>query len=72
MSLLIVGFIGIIVLLELFLVRRVWCNYICPVGSFMGIFRIRKTMKVVHKEDEEHICGRCMECVKACPLGLNP
>jgi ferredoxin-type protein NapH len=38
----------------------------------MGIFRIRKTMKVVHKEDGEHICGRCMECVKTCPLGLNP
>ncbi len=67
-----IGLIGIIVLLELFLVRRIWCNYICPVGSFLGLFRFKKTMKVIYKEDAEHTCGKCMECVKACQLGLNP
>lgn len=67
-----IGLIGIIVLFELFLVRRIWCNYICPVGSFLGIFRFKKTMKVVYREDAEHTCGRCMECVRACQLGLDP
>lgn len=64
--------IGIILVSEIFLVRRVWCNYVCPVGSFLGLFRFNKTMKVVYKEDAEHICGKCLECVKACQLGLNP
>lgn len=64
--------VGIIVVSEVFFVRRVWCNYICPVGSFLGLFRFNKTMKVVYKEDAEHICGKCLECVKACQLGLNP
>jgi len=67
-----IGLIGIIVLLELFLVRRIWCNYICPVGSLLGLFRFKKTMKVVYREDVEHTCGKCMECVRACQLGLNP
>jgi len=64
--------IGIIILSEMFLVRRCWCNYVCPVGSFLGLFRFKKTMKVVYKEDKEHVCGGCMECVTACQLGLNP
>lgn len=66
------GLIGIILLSEVFLVRRGWCNYICPVGSFLGIFRFKRTMKVVYTEDIEHICGKCMECITACQLGLNP
>lgn len=64
--------IGIIVLSEMFILRRIWCNYICPVGGFLGIFRFRKTMKVVYAEDAGHVCGRCMECLRACRLGLNP
>lgn len=64
--------IAIIIVAEMLLIRRVWCNYICPVGSFLGLFRFNKTMKVSYREDEEHVCGRCMECVRACQLGLNP
>lgn len=64
--------IGIIILAEMFLLRRVWCNYICPVGSFLGLFRFSKTMKVSYIEDREHVCGKCLECVQACQLGLNP
>ena len=66
------GLIGIIVISEVFIIRRGWCNYICPVGSFLGIFRFKRTMKVIYTEDTEHTCGRCMECVTACQLGLNP
>lgn len=67
-----ISLIGVIVLFEIFLVRRAWCNYICPVGSFLGIFRFKRTMKVVYSEDAEHTCGRCLECVRACQFGLNP
>ncbi|GER92483.1 quinol dehydrogenase ferredoxin subunit NapH [hot springs metagenome] len=67
-----VGLIGTIIISEVFLFRRLWCNYICPVGSFLGIFRLKRTMKVVYREDAEHLCGKCMECVKACQLSLNP
>jgi ferredoxin-type protein NapH len=66
------GLVALIVILELFLVRRGWCNYVCPVGSFLGIFRFKKTMKVVFAEDGEHVCGKCLACVDACGLGLNP
>jgi polyferredoxin len=64
--------IGIIILVELFLVRRAWCNYLCPVGSFLGLFRIRRTLRVVFAEDAGHVCGKCLACVDACGLGLNP
>ena len=64
--------IGGIILAEVFLVRRVWCNYLCPVGSMLCLFRFKKTMRVVMAEEEEHTCLHCRECAKACQLGLNP
>lgn len=64
--------IGIIILTELFLVRRVWCNHLCPVGSMLGLFKCKKTMKVVLSEAENRLCIHCRECAKACQLGLNP
>ena len=66
------GLIGLIVLSEIFLVRRLWCNFVCPQGAFLGLFRMGKTMKVLYKEDEEHVCGQCFECANACQFGLNP
>lgn len=66
------GLIGLIVIFELFGVRRGWCNYACPVGGFLGLFRFQKTLKVVITEDAEHVCGKCNACVAACQLGLNP
>ncbi|MBU4117649.1 MAG: 4Fe-4S binding protein [Proteobacteria bacterium] len=64
--------IGIVILAELFLVRRVWCNHICPVGSMLSLFRSKRTMRVVMAEEGEHACIHCRECAKACQLGLNP
>jgi len=63
--------IVVILLLEFFIIRRGWCNYICPVGGFLGIFRTPKTMKVVYLKDGDQ-CIRCGDCVRACQLGLNP
>ena len=67
-----IGLIGLIIISELFIVRRLWCNYICPVGSLLGVFRSNRTMKVVYAEDPEHICGKCYACADVCRLGLNP
>ena len=64
--------IGTIILAELFLVRRVWCNHLCPVGSMLSLFRFRKTMRVVMAEEGENTCLHCRECAKACQLDLNP
>ena len=66
------GLIAVIIFFELFLVRRGWCNYLCPVGSFLGIFRFKRTLKVLFSEDAVHVCGKCLACADACQLGLNP
>jgi ferredoxin-type protein NapH len=64
--------IGIILIGEIFVLRRFWCNYVCTVGGFLGIFRFRKTLQVVFSEDAGHQCSKCHECQKACQLGLDP
>ncbi len=62
----------IAILSECFLVRRAWCNFICPVGGLLGAFRLKRTMKVAYTGDEKHTCSRCFECKNACQLGLDP
>lgn len=64
--------VGLIVVGELFLVRRVWCNFLCPVGTVLGFFRVRRTMKVVFSEEDGRHCTRCHACAQACQLGLDP
>jgi len=64
--------VGLIVVVELFLVRRAWCNLLCPVGTVLGLFRVRRTMKVVFSEEVGRHCTRCHACAQACQLGLDP
>jgi len=64
--------VGLIVVGELFLVRRAWCNFLCPVGTVLGLFRVRRTMKVVFSEEAGRHCTRCHACAQACQLGLDP
>jgi len=66
-----VSLIGAIVLIEFLVARRVWCNFVCPVGGLLGIFRMPKTLKVVYAKKSDS-CTRCGACVRACQLGLNP
>lgn len=64
--------VGCIVMVELFLVRRAWCNFFCPVGTVLGFFRVRRTMKVAFSEEDGRHCTRCHACAQACQLGLDP
>lgn len=66
------GLIGAILLIELFVVRRAWCNYLCPVGSVLGLFGTRRTLKIVFCEGDGRFCSHCQACTGACQLGLDP
>jgi len=61
-----------IILVELIIIRRAWCNYLCPIGGFLGLLRAPQTLKVVMREDESSPCGGCRECSSVCRLGLDP
>ncbi|HTF99874.1 MAG TPA: 4Fe-4S binding protein [Nitrospirota bacterium] len=67
-----VGLIGLIVLTEFLVVRRVWCAHVCPIGTFLGMFRTGRTLTVTFASDKEHVCDRCMDCMQACQFGLDP
>ncbi len=66
------GLVGLIILFEMVVIRRAWCNYVCPVGSFLGLFRVKKTLKVAYRKDAGQGCSKCGVCARACQLGLNP
>ncbi len=64
--------IAAILLIELLVVRRAWCNFICPVGTILGLLRTRHTLRVVFSLDNGRYCSHCQACARACQLGLDP
>jgi len=64
--------IAIILIGEIFILRRFWCNYVCTVGAFLGFFRTGQTMRVAFDKEAGRECRECLECRKACQLGLDP
>jgi len=64
------AFFLLIFVVDFFLVKRVWCNLICPTGVLLQIFTWRKGLRVVKENDVE--CGKCALCSIECPLGLTP
>lgn len=62
-------FLGVIIFVELFFSRRMWCRYFCPGGalySLMSGLRIYRIRKSASK------CASCMKCDEVCPLAINP
>lgn len=61
-----------IVLFDLFVSKRGWCRYLCPVGGFYSSFGKLGQLRV--KIDNEK-CVSCMQCKKVCfshPSILDP
>jgi ferredoxin-type protein NapH len=65
MSLILLG----IILFEVLVSRRWWCRYICPGGGVYILLGIKRPLRVQLSESK---CTRCVDCVVACPMGLNP
>ncbi len=65
MSLVLMG----ILLFEVFVSRRWWCRYVCPGGA---LYSLIGTVRPVRVNLIAKNCTHCSDCVKACPIGLNP
>lgn len=53
--------------------RRVWCQYICPLGQMTGHFSI---LSMIELRSNSNVClSQCQthDCIKkGCPMGLHP
>ena len=62
-------FILALVGIELTISPRFWCRYVCPGGALYSLLGARRLVRVRHLPVA---CTNCMDCVTACPMGLNP
>ena len=55
--------VAFLLLVEIFLVRRFWCRYVCPIGFTYGLIGSTSPVKVQYKLDK---CLHEGECRKVC------
>ena len=58
-----------IAMFELFVSRRWWCRYVCPGGALYAGLGMHRILRVRLSQSR---CTDCVQCVAACPMGLNP
>lgn len=58
--------------LSLFVERRAFCRYLCPIGGFTGLYSTAAPVEVRAMDSE--VCRRCQtkSCYHACPWGQYP
>ncbi|MFH1115686.1 MAG: 4Fe-4S binding protein [Pseudomonadota bacterium] len=67
------GFIALILLLELLVLPRFWCRLFCPTGAFLALFRLPFTLRVgTDAGNPRSPCCKENHCTSACPMGLSP
>jgi ferredoxin-type protein NapH len=63
------GFVWVLVsaifLFDLFITRRGWCSYLCPVGEFYGLLGRFSVVRASAKK--RHLCDDCGDCFVTCP-----
>jgi len=67
------GFIAIVLLVELLFLPRFWCRLFCPTGAVVSLFRAPFTLRVVSASNKPGSpCCKEEQCSAACPMGLAP
>ncbi len=67
------GFIALLLLLELLVLPRFWCRLFCPTGAFLPLFRLPFTLRVgTNTANPKSPCCKGNYCTAACPMGLSP
>jgi len=62
-------FIGVILLVELLFVKRIWCRCLCPGGAVYSILGRTRFLRI-RRDDGK--CTDCGDCDKVCPHELQP
>ena len=55
--------VGILLLFEVFVSRRAWCRYVCPIGMTYGIVGVVSPMRVTYRVSD---CAHEGDCRKVC------
>jgi ferredoxin-type protein NapH len=56
-----------IFLLDMLVLRRGWCGYLCPLGAFWALVGSIPRLGQVKVAFDDSTCTHCGDCVKACP-----
>jgi ferredoxin-type protein NapH len=65
------GLLGILLLLDAVLPRRLFCRALCPAGALANFLRTPRTLRIAF-EPSRCGCPGSPACLEACPWGVDP
>jgi polyferredoxin len=51
-----------------FIVRNVWCRYLCPYGALLGLLALASPFQI---KRDNNTCINCKNCEKTCPASIR-
>lgn len=57
--------VAVVILFDLFVLRRGWCRSLCPAGAFYSLLGRFALLRVGH---DRSACNHCGACIQACPM----
>nr|NIS44162.1 4Fe-4S binding protein [Desulfuromonadales bacterium] len=63
------GFLAAILLLDVIVFSRGWCNYLCPSGGGLALLGRWRRLRI---RLDKKLCTRCGDCDRICPYYLEP
>lgn len=63
-------FILLILILDVFIQKGVWCNYLCPTGGLLNILGRKRLIRI--RRNEGKCIKECHVCQATCPWNSNP
>ena len=58
-----VWYVLLVLLIEIFFSRRVWCRYVCPIGATYSIIGSKSAVKISWNKQK---CDHCLVCIDTC------
>jgi ferredoxin-type protein NapH len=63
--------LGALLVLDVFLPRRLFCRALCPAGAVANLLRTPRTLRIAH-DPSRCTCGGAPACHAACAWGVDP
>ncbi|MCL4321597.1 MAG: 4Fe-4S binding protein [Deltaproteobacteria bacterium] len=68
----IAGFVTLLIIFDMALLRHKYCIYACPYGFIQFLFNDSRTLRILYRPADNNLCKDCTDCADSCFMKIDP